>query len=441
MARTVIIGAGVTGVSCARHLAGTDDVLVLDTRASAPGAQALAALGVELRLDVEEHDFSTADRVIVSPGVALESCLVGQAVRAGLPLASDIDLFFEAARAPVFLVTGTNGKSTVTSMAAALLRAGGVDAVAGGNLGDAALDVLDAGRQAYVLELSSFQLERLGQHAREAAVLLNVTDDHLDRHGSFASYLGAKHRVFEGAARCVWNRDDAATKPRSVDAGISSVSFGLDPVGDGDGWGLLEQGAQLWFCRGDEKLLPVAELALPGTHNQANFLAACALVGGTGLQLPAMTQVARSFRGLPHRCAFVEEINGVRYIDDSKATNVGAAVSAVAGIASTLSDGARIVLIAGGEGKGADFSPLGTIQAKLRHVALIGRDAAQLAAVLDAVHYSMQPSMEAAVAAARDQARPGDVVLLSPACASFDMFDNFEHRGRRFEELVQAMLP
>ena len=440
MQRTVIIGAGVTGVSCARHLVGTDEVLVLDTRAAAPGADALAAMGVALRAGVLQHDFASADRVIVSPGVALDSCLVEQAVGAGVPLGSDIDLFFEAARAPVYLVTGTNGKSTVTSMAAALLTAGGVDAVAGGNLGDAALDVLDDARQAYVLELSSFQLERLGLHAREAAVLLNVTDDHLDRHGSFARYLAAKQKVFEGAARCVWNRDDAATKPMQADAHASSVSFGLDAVADDGAWGLLEHGGQRWFCRGAEPLLPVAELALAGAHNQANFLAACALVGAS-VQPAAVARVARTFRGLPHRCAPVAEIDGVRYIDDSKATNVGAAVSAVAGLAGTLAGDARIVLIAGGEGKGANFAPLAAIQPQLRHVALIGRDAEQLAAVFDTVPCSMQPTMQAAVAAAREQARPGDVVLLSPACASFDMFDNFEHRGRRFAELVREMLP
>ncbi len=439
MGRTVIIGAGVTGVSCARHLVGTDEVVVLDTRASAPGAEVLASLEVELHVGVELHDFSSADRVIVSPGVALESCLVRQAVRAGVPLGSDIDLFFDAAQAPVFLVTGTNGKSTVTSMAAALLQASGIDAVAGGNLGDAALDVLDEACQAYVLELSSFQLERLGEHAREAAVLLNVTDDHLDRHGSFASYLAAKQRVFERAARCVWNRDDAATKPGQISEHASSVSFGLSAVGSDADWGVREHSAQRWFCRGAEPLLPMTELTLPGAHNQVNFLAACALVGGTGLQPTAMAQVARTFRGLPHRCEFVADLEGVRYINDSKATNVGAAVSAVAGLAGTLSAGARIVLIAGGDGKGADFSPLAAIQPNLRHVALIGRDAAQLAVVFDAVPCSTQTSMQAAVAAAREQAQPGDVVLLSPACASFDMFDNFEHRGRQFADAVREM--
>ena len=430
MARTVIIGAGVTGTSCARHLSGADELVVLDTREAPPGGEALAACGVELLTGVSRYDFSGADRVVVSPGVALDICLVRQAQAAGVPVMGDIDLFFEAARAPVLAVTGTNGKSTVVSMAAAMLQAHGLDAVAGGNLGEAALDLLQNDRQAYVVELSSFQLERLGPHERAAAAFLNVSDDHLDRHGDMASYVAAKQHVYDGARVRVWNRDDPRTRPvRTDDAEV--VSFSADePPSEAD-WGI--RGGM--FVRGGVPLLPVEVLQLSGTHNQTNFLAACALVHPLGVGTEAMAAVAASFAGLPHRVELVAEIDGVRYINDSKATNVGATMAAVRGVAADLTDGARVVLIAGGEGKGADFSPLTDLES-LRHVVLIGRDARLLEAAFSGVPSERASSMAAGVRAARAAARDGDVVLLAPACASFDMFDNFEARGRAFAQAV-----
>ena len=431
--RTVIIGAGVTGASCARHLAGVDELVVLDTRDTPPGREALAACGADLLTGVARYDFSGADRVVVSPGVALDACLVRQARSAGVPVMGDIDLFFEAARAPVLAVTGTNGKSTVVSMAAAMLQAHGLNAVAGGNLGEAALDLLQHERQAYVLELSSFQLERLGAHRRASAAFLNVSDDHLDRHGDMAAYVAAKQHVYDGARVCIWNRHDPRTRPVHAD-NAELVSFFVDaPPGEAD-WGIERD----MFVHGGEQLLPVDDLQLPGTHNQANFLAACALVHPLGVTRDALASVAASFAGLPHRVELVAEIDGVRYINDSKATNVGATLAAVQGVAASLADGARVVLIAGGEGKGADFSPLAVLE-ELRHVVLIGRDAPLLEAAFAGVTSQRAASMAAGVQAARAVARKGDVVLLAPACASFDMFDNFEARGRAFAQAVLEM--
>ncbi len=432
---TVIIGAGVTGVSAARHMlaqSGNPPPVVLDTRADPPAVDQLRAMGIDVRTAVERHDWVGGERVIVSPGVSLDADLVVSARLAGARLSSDIDLFFEAVQVPVLTVSGTNGKSTVTSMAAALLRAQGMNAIAGGNLGDAALDILLVDAEAYVLELSSFQLERMGVHEHEASVLLNVTDDHLDRHGDLAGYTAAKQRVFDGAGVCVFNRTDPLTEPRRAD--VRRVSFSLDQPANENEWGIREG----FFACGDEQLLEVQELALPGAHNQLNFLAACALASELALSPGAMNEVARSFSGLEHRCQEVAEKCGVRFVDDSKATNVGATMAAVQGLVGELDGSARIVLIAGGDGKGADFAPLESLKPFLRSVVLIGRDAELLASVFDATCCHRAQGLEDAVGVAGALARPGDIVLLSPACASFDMFDNFEHRGRCFARFAEA---
>ncbi len=419
------------------HLFGVDELVVLDTRANPPALDA----DVEVRTGVERFDFAGFDRVIVSPGVSLRSCLVEQARRADVPLVSDIDLFFEAARAPVLAVTGTNGKSTVTSMACALLNAQGVNAVAGGNLGDAALDVLDPACEAYVLELSSFQLERLGDHKRAAGVVLNVSDDHLDRHGDIESYAASKRRVYERARLSVFNRDDVRTRPPEAQR---TASFALSAGQAENEWGILRRDSGGWFARGEHALVATSQLALEGSHNQANLLAACALLEDFQLSAQAIESVAQTFQGLPHRSQTVGRLRSgageVRFIDDSKATNVGATLAAVSGMREQLAPGAKVVLIAGGQGKGADFRPLGELQPFLRGTVLIGEDAAALAAVFTDSVTTHCDTLELAVEASARMAKPGDVVLLSPACASFDMFKNFSERGERFAQIVRDLI-
>ena len=437
MSRTAIIGTGVTGLSCARYLSGADELVVLDTRPEISGASAFDGLVDDLRLGVECFDFTGFQRVVVSPGVSLDACLVRQARDAGAELVSDMDLFFAAAQAPIYAVTGTNGKSTVTSLAAELLQANGVRAAAGGNLGDAALDVLSEDVDAYVMELSSFQLERMRAHPKAAAVILNISDDHLDRHGTLARYAEAKQRIYTNARVTVSNRAQALTSPTS--AGEQHVTFGLDEAPDADSWGLIWLDGESWFARGDEAVLPTSEMQLPGSHNHANFLAACALLAlDFEIALEPLRKVAGAYAGLPHRCVLVRELDGVRYINDSKATNVGATIAAVEGLL-PAGRSERIVLIAGGDGKGADFSPLLEVRDRLRAVVTTGQDGPLIAETMGTLAAAAAPDMVSAVRAARGLARPGDLVLLSPACASLDQYPNYMARGDAFEQAVKEL--
>jgi len=439
---SVIIGLGITGRSCLRYLAprsaAGDRLTVLDTRPAPDDADVLAAQfpQVEIAYEVSEWDFTGVGCVVVSPGVPLEHCLVRQASASGAQVSSDIDIFCEAARAPIFAVTGTNGKSTVTALTGHLLSCLGRSPGVGGNLGEAALDLLSEDRGCYVIELSSFQLERMGSHEFAAAVILNVTEDHLDRHGSMAEYAATKQRIYRRTRRAVANRQDRATLPQCAVGQL--VTFGADVPAAGQ-WGLEMRASGPWLMSGATPFMPVADLPLVGAHNVLNVLAALALVAEPDIPLAALGAAVRSFRGLPHRCQTVAEIRGVRFIDDSKATNVGATLAALEGLAETGSR--RLVLIAGGDGKGADFGPLRKpVGQHVKAVVLLGRDAPLLADTLqDMAPLFVVRTMEAAVSRAMQEATAGDIVLLSPACASLDMFANFAARGRAFAEAAEAL--
>ncbi|MEZ5558802.1 MAG: UDP-N-acetylmuramoyl-L-alanine--D-glutamate ligase [Pseudomonadales bacterium] len=450
--RTAIIGLGVTGRSCLRFLSGRDDLLVVDTRPPPADAEALRAAYPQARFvfaepdavgTVPSLDFSGVDRFILSPGLPLDHCLARQAREAGADLVSDIDLFCAAVSegpvpAPVYGITGTNGKSTVTELVGHLLAACGRRPGVGGNLGDAALDLLQPERDCYVLELSSFQLERMAAEGFAAATILNVTDDHLDRHGSMAAYAAAKQRIYADADRAVANREDPLTLPAAESGVRECVTFGLDVPARGH-WGLREVDGALWLSHGEQTLLAVAELPLAGLHNAANVLAALALIWRADIDATAVIAALRTFSGLPHRCQRVAVIGGVSYVNDSKATNVGATLAALRGLAEP---GRRhLVLVAGGDGKGADFSPLvAPVSAHVKAVVLLGRDAPRLQQTLEGhTRVVRVDSIEGAVRAARELALPGDVVLLSPACASLDMFANFAARGDAFAAAVRSL--
>jgi UDP-N-acetylmuramoylalanine--D-glutamate ligase len=373
--------------------------------------------------------------VLVSPGVGLDHGLVQRALGAGADLVSDIDLFCQAARAPVYAITGTNGKSTATALAGHLLAALGRKPGVGGNLGEPALDLLADDRDCYVLELSSFQLERMGSYAFKAAAILNVTEDHLDRHGTMQAYAASKRRIYALAGRAVANRADALTLPDTPVHDL--VTFGLDAPAAGH-WGIASRSGAAQLMFGAEPVLPLAEVPVPGRHNALNLLAAFALVAEAGIAPANLGSAAAGFAGLPHRCQEVGRHRNVVYIDDSKATNVGATLAALAGLGTRERN---LILIAGGDGKGADFTPLADpVGAFVKHVVLLGRDAPLLARALDGaaplVHVG---DMTAAVTAAAAAAQPGDCVLLSPACASLDMFSNYAARGRAFAEAVAVL--
>jgi UDP-N-acetylmuramoylalanine--D-glutamate ligase len=331
-------------------------------------------------------------------------------------------------------ITGTNGKSTVTTLVGEMAQAAGIEVRVGGNLGEPALDLL-AGPPArmYVLELSSFQLETTHSLQLEAGAVLNVSPDHLDRYRDVAEYAAAKARIFERCVTAIVNLDDALVV-RMLRPGQRRLGFSLERDAD---FHLLQREGRQWLAAGSESLMPVDALRMPGRHNAANALAALAVGTACGLPRDAMTAVLGRFAGLPHRSQLVTEAHGVRWIDDSKGTNVGATQAAIAGLPGPL------LLIAGGEGKGQDFGPLAaTCRGKVREAVLIGRDARLLGAALDGscgVHYA--GSMEDAVAVAARLARPGDAVLLSPACASFDMFRDYAHRGEVFAAAARRLAP
>lgn len=428
---SVVIGLGATGYSCVRHLAPKEALGVIDTRPEPPYLEDVRRNypGVAV---IEESDWAgdlaRARRVVVSPGVALDHPLVSMARAAGVPVTSDVQLFLEAAEdVPVVGVTGTNGKSTVTTLVGELINATGVRAAVGGNLGTPALELLDGDGDIYVLELSSFQLERLESPGLAVAALLNVSPDHLDRHASLAAYAACKRRIYTGAARLVYNADDPRTAPGEPDLlRVPSIALNGEPRWRLEGDALVIDGRRL----------AVGSLGLRGRHNQLNALAAAAIVHQAGMAVDE--QALASFRGLPHRSALVAEIDGVAYVDDSKATNVGACQAALDG----FGDGERnIVLIAGGDAKGAEFDALAPyLRRHVSRLVLLGRDAEMVAApVAQEVPSLRATDMEQAVRLCRASARPGDTVLLSPACASFDMYADYNARGDDFAAHVRAL--
>ena len=433
----VIVGLGATGLSCARYLSRIGlPFAVVDSRATPPG------LG-ELKAEMPEVQFyggifplevmTGAAELVVSPGVRLDDPGLLEVSHRGVSLVGDIDLFMREAQAPVIGITGSNGKSTVTELVGQMAIDAGLDAGVGGNLGTPALDLLSVDRELYVLELSSFQLERAGQLGLTVATVLNVSADHLDRHGSLANYRQAKHRIFQACETVVTNPDDAVTVPLKGPS-TARVAWRMGVPG-ADEFGLGVCGSQDYLMFAEQPLLPLQDLGLVGLHNVANVLAALALGHAAGLPLASMITTVRHFRGLPHRSEQVAELSGVRYINDSKGTNTGATEAALRG----LGGDRDVLLIAGGQGKGADFTELQAAVAKhCKLVVAIGEDAAAIEQALSGSALVVcAGSMEEAFAVASGRADHGDTVLLSPACASFDMFSGYAERGDVFRGLVK----
>jgi UDP-N-acetylmuramoylalanine--D-glutamate ligase len=452
--RTLVVGLGATGLAAARWLtAHGEPVLVIDSRAAPPGLAALKAACPNVPVVLESLDsrwLEGVERVIFSPGLALDLPIARAALERGLPLESDIELFARAASAPVLAVTGSNGKSTVVMLAARLLAACGLDAPAGGNLGPPALDLLTEHPNAdvYVLEISSFQMETTDSLRPTGAALLNVSADHLDRHGSIEHYTALKAKLAAAAHAAVYNHDDARVRA-AVEGHRRGVPFSMRQS-LARGYSIIERsGAERWLARDGHPLIPASALKLRGTHNEANALAALALTDvlledrasvtgrDAGANRQAVLEALASFTGLPHRCQFVAERRGVQFVNDSKGTNVGATLAALDGLAGPL------ILIAGGVSKGADFSPLArAARGKVKAAVLIGEAAAALETALEGVCPVRRASgMTAAVAAAVVAAEPGDTVLLSPACASQDMFRDYRDRGDAFAAAVGEVTP
>ncbi len=451
----LVLGLGESGLAMARWCARQGARLrVADSRAQPPGLDALRAAVPDAEMIVGDSGNAVLDGIdliAVSPGLDPRAGVIAEARRRGLTVTGEMSLFAAAldelgtrAATRILAITGTNGKTTTTALAAALARSAGVDAVAAGNISPSALDVLmdrldrgDALPACWVLELSSFQIETLAGFDAEAATVLNVSDDHLDRYAGVDDYAETKAKLFHGRGAQVLNCDDARVAAMAL-AGRRVLFFGTGtPRGDND-FGIVEQGGERWLARGAQALLPLAELPLAGLHNAANALAALALCeAGLGLAPQALLAGLRTFRGLPHRVELVaERADGVRYYDDSKGTNVGATVAALEGL------GCKVVLIAGGDGKGQDFSPLAAAFARhVRAAVLIGRDAGRIATAVAGSGTALEcaADLDVAVARADALAQPGDAVLLSPACASLDMFRNYAHRAEVFVAAVRRL--
>jgi len=437
--RKVVVGLGATGLSVARYLAARgDDFCLYDTRENPPGLDQLRRdlPGVTVLTGAPPQDvLDTAGELIVSPGIAPAEPWLAQAIEAGATLRGDIDLFVAEAQAPVIGITGSNAKSTVTALVGEMARAAGLQVGVGGNLGTPALDLLDDAAELYVLELSSFQLERAGELGLAVATVLNLTPDHLDRHGSMPRYHQAKHRIFSACKAVVFNSDDPLTvPPMAGERGAYSWRLREPEL---RGFGLRESDGETYLARGFDLILPVRELPLTGRHNVANALAALAVGTAADLPLEAMVEALRRFGGLPHRCEIVAEHRGVRWINDSKATNVAAAQAAIEGLGFEK----NLILIAGGRDKGSDFSQLRAVVAgRCERVLLIGEAASALEVALgDGAPTERVETLDAAVERAAAIARAGHSVLLSPACASFDQFASYEARGDAFRAAARRL--
>ncbi len=432
----LVVGLGLTGLSCLRFLQRRDvPVRVTDSRANPPGLAATVREMPEVPRFMNGFDASAisgCDMAILSPGISLADPFVQEIHHHGVPVVGDIELFCRYASAPVLAVTGSNGKSTVTTLLGEMVAVAGLRVAVGGNIGVPALDLLDEPEpDAYVLELSSFQLETTEHLNARAATILNISQDHLDRYPDLASYRGAKQRVSQGAEVLVLPIDEPA--PEGM-AGRAVIRFSLGKPAPGDFGVGVDAGAR-YLMQGSERLMPVDQVPLSGEHNILNVLAAMALGSVLGLPAKAMVSATRAFRGLPHRMQEVMARDNVVWIDDSKATNAGAAEAALTGI------GRPVILIAGGQAKGADLSVLAEAAAgRVRIAILMGVDAPLLRQALKGVcDIHMVDDMTQAVAQAHACSCPGDAVLLSPACASLDMFANYAARGDAFARAAQEL--
>jgi len=437
----LVAGLGKTGRSIAGYLQRRQlPYAVYDTREQVEGLDEFCHdfPGIEVFSGEFPADlYSRLTCIITSPGVALDAPFMEEARRRDIAIIGDIECLAREIKAPVIAITGTNGKSTVTTLVGDMAKAAGLTVAVAGNIGLPVLDLLDDGQNydVWVLELSSFQLDLVHSLAPVASTILNVSPDHLDRHHTLAAYVAAKQRVYHQSALCVYNREDEHTLPVGEATTARSTSYGLDEP-ETDNWGIIRHQGDYYLARGKERLLAVDQLRLKGKHNWQNALAACALAEALNIDVRHMISVLSSFSGLPHRCQWVRTLDGVDWINDSKGTNIGATISAISGIGGSMAG--KIVLIAGGLGKGADFSELQiTVGDFVRTAVLIGADAEKIAQALSGVTPIVRATtLDEAIRLARARAQPGDVVLLSPACASQDMFRDFNHRGEAFAQIV-----
>jgi UDP-N-acetylmuramoylalanine--D-glutamate ligase len=443
--RVLVVGLGDTGLSCVRFLHARGVALaVTDSRMAPPGLKILQEEFPDVGVFVggfDQQAIERADVLILSPGVSLKTSEIATAAMQGKPIIGDIEVFARCVTKPVVAITGSNGKSTVTALLGEMARVARKQVYVGGNIGTPALQLVEHNHEAqlYVLELSSFQLETTYSLNAAASVILNISEDHMDRYSTLDEYAQSKARVYQGSGVIVINQDDAYVKAiaSELDAQRNAFRFSLGMPSDERCFGVIHKDGVALLARGTQALLPVEEIRIKGQHNVANALACLALGTAVGLPMPAMLEALREFPGLPHRTQWVAEQDGVQWFNDSKATNVGAALAAISGLTANT-----LFVILGGQGKGQDFSPLREVLAsRSSHALLLGEDADRIALALgDHIPQTRVKDMAQAVSVAQTLAKSGDVVLLSPACASFDMFNGYAHRGQVFMQLVKEAL-
>ncbi|MFW1984015.1 UDP-N-acetylmuramoyl-L-alanine--D-glutamate ligase [Acinetobacter guillouiae] len=438
----VVAGLGISGVSAVNFLHENGyRVAVTDSREVPPGHEQIPAAVQTSFGQLDQDLLLQAEEIVISPGLDPQQPAIQAAIAKGIPVISEIQILRRATDKPIVAITGSNAKSTVTTLIGLMAQDAGVKVAVGGNLGRPALDLTHDDPDVYILELSSFQLEATSSLNAEVAVVLNMSEDHLDRHGDMAGYHAAKHRIFQGVKKVVYNRDDSLTRPLVPDV-TPMQSFGLNAP-DLKQYGILrEDNGTIWLARGRERLLKSSEMYIQGTHNVANALACLALGEAIGLPMDKMLETLKTFKGLEHRCEFVKEVNGVRYYNDSKGTNIGATLAALDGLGAAIeAQGGQVAIILGGQGKGQDFTALRESLQKYAKVAvLIGEDRSIIEnAIAGTTTLLHAASLQQAVELCQQHTHAQDVVLLSPACASFDMFTGYPERGHRFVEYVNAL--
>lgn len=438
----VVAGLGISGVAAVNFLHQHGyRVAVTDSRATPPGHDQIPS---DVQTSFGQFDAElllNAEEIIISPGLDPKQPEIQAAISKGIPVVSEIQILRRATDKPIVAITGSNAKSTVTTLIGLMAADAGKKVAVGGNLGRPALDLTKDDPELYILELSSFQLETTSNLNAEVAVVLNMSEDHLDRHGDMMGYHTAKHRIFQGVKKVVYNRDDSLTRPLVPDV-TPMQSFGLNAP-DMNQYGVLrDTDGTIWLARGRERIIKSSELYIQGTHNVANALACLALGEAIGLPLNSMLETLKTFKGLEHRCEFVKDVAGVRYYNDSKGTNIGATLAALDGLGAAIeAQGGKVAIILGGEGKGQDFTALRASLTQYAKVAvLIGVDRPIIEkAIAGTTLLQHAESLEQAVQLCQQHTQAADVVLLSPACASFDMFSGYPERGRQFVGFVNAL--
>ena len=438
----VVAGLGISGVAAVNFLHEHGyRVAVTDSRKTPPGHDQIPSDVQTSFGQLDQELLLQAEEIVISPGLDPQLPEIQAAIAQGIAVVSEIQILRRFTDKPIMAITGSNAKSTVTTLIGLMAKDAGVKVAVGGNLGRPALDLTKDDPELYILELSSFQLETTSNLHAEVAVILNMSEDHLDRHGDMMGYHTAKHRIFQGVKKVVYNRDDSLTRPLVPDA-TPMQSFGLNAP-DMNQYGILkENDGTMWLARGRERLLKSSEMYIQGTHNIANALACLALGEAIGLPLASMLETLKTFKGLEHRCEFVKEVQGVRYYNDSKGTNIGATLAAIDGLGAAIEpQQGKVAIILGGQGKGQDFTALRDALSKYAKLAvLIGEDRAVIEkAIAGTTTLLHAASLQEAVELCQQHTQAHDVVLLSPACASFDMFKGYSERGHQFVECVNTL--